>query len=96
MPGRPCTPKAGAATDSASAQVDGHGHQLGRGVDQPDYASPPAFRLVWSCCPSRFGDPKGSILRISSTIGFILAGRAFSSEARRGVDDPGGTAEEPL
>ena len=46
MPGGPCTPEAGAATDSARASVDGRGRQLGRGVDQPDYASPPAFRLV--------------------------------------------------
>ncbi len=76
MPGRPCTPETGAATDHADAPVDGHGHQFGRGVDQPDYASPP-FRLVWSCCPSRFGDPKGNTLRISSAIGFILAGRAL-------------------
>ena len=72
MPGRPCTPGAGAANDSARAPVDGHGHQFDRGVDQPDYASPPAFRLVWSCNPSRFGDPKGSILRISSAMDFIL------------------------
>ena len=64
MPGRPCTPEAGAATDPASASVDGHGHQFRRGVDQPDHASPPAFRLAWSCYPSRFGDPKGNILRI--------------------------------
>ena len=47
MPGHPCTSEAEAATDSADVPVDGHGHQFGRGVDQPDYASPPAFRLVW-------------------------------------------------
>ena len=45
MPRRPCTAESGAATDSASAPVHGHGHPFGRGVDQPDYASPP-FRLV--------------------------------------------------
>ena len=83
MPGRPCTPEAGAATDSASARVDRHGHQVGCRLGQPDYASPPSFRLVWSCCPSRFGDPKGDILRISSAVGFILAGRVFESEVRR-------------
>ena len=38
--------EAGAATDSAGAPVDGHGHLFRLGVDQPDYASPPAFRLV--------------------------------------------------
>ena len=37
MPGHPCTPEAGAATDPASAPVDGHGHRFRRGVDQPDY-----------------------------------------------------------
>ena len=83
MPGRPCTPEAGAETDSASARVDGHGHQFGRGVDQPDYASPPAFRLVWSCDPSRFGDPKGSILRFSSAIGFIPDGPTYGRASRR-------------
>ena len=81
MPGRRCTSEAGSANDSASARVDRHGHQFGRGVDQPDYASPP-FRLVRSCCPSRFGDPKGDILRISSAIGFILA-LPPSRQARR-------------
>lgn len=45
MPGRACTPEAGAAPDRADAGVDGHGHQFGLRVDQPDYASPP-FRLV--------------------------------------------------
>ena len=60
----------GAATDAASARVDGHGHYFDRGVDQPDYASPPAFRLVWSCCHSCPGDPRGNILRISSAGGF--------------------------
>ena len=40
VPGGPCTPKAGATTDAASAPVNGHGHRFGRGVDQPDYASP--------------------------------------------------------
>ena len=71
MPSRPCIPEAGAATDSADARVDGHGHRFGRGVDQPDYAFPP-FRLVCSCYRSRFGDPKDDILRILSAIGFIL------------------------
>ena len=66
MAGHPCTPVAGTANDPAAAPVDGHGHQFGLGADQPDYASPPAFRLVWSCCPSRYGDPKGDLLRISS------------------------------
>ncbi len=80
MPVRPFTPETGAATDSASARVDRHGHQFGCGVDQPDYASPPSFRLVRSCCPSRFGDPKGNILRISSAIGFNPAG---GNESRR-------------
>jgi len=46
MPSRPRTPEAGALTASAEAAVDGHGHQFGQGVDQSDYASPPAFRLV--------------------------------------------------
>lgn len=41
---------------------------------KPDYASPP-FRLVCSCYPSRFGDPKGSILRISFAVGFNPADR---------------------
>ena len=35
-----------------------------------NYASSPAFRFVWSCCPSPFGDPKGDTLRMSSAIGF--------------------------
>ena len=68
MPGRPCTPKAGAETDSANVPVDGHRHQFGREVGQPDYASPP-FRVVWSCS-SRFGNQKGGTLRISSAVGF--------------------------
>ena len=38
MPGRPCSPEAGAATDPASAPVGGHGRQFRRGVDQPAYA----------------------------------------------------------
>jgi len=46
MPSRPRSPEAGALTASAEAAVDGHGHQFGQGVDQSDYASPPAFRLV--------------------------------------------------
>ena len=37
MPGRPCTPGAGAASDLACVPVDGHGHRFRRGVDQPDY-----------------------------------------------------------
>ena len=37
MPGRRCTPEAGAPTEPASALVDGHGH-FRLGVDQPDYA----------------------------------------------------------
>ena len=45
MPGHPCAPEAGAGTDPARARVIGHGHQLGRGVDQPDYASPPFASL---------------------------------------------------
>jgi len=69
MPVRACTPKAEAATDAASARVNGHGHRLGRVVDQPDYASPP-FRIVRSCCVHAFGGSKGSIVRISSAIGF--------------------------
>ena len=68
--GHPCAPGAGAATGPASARVNGHGRQFGPGVVQPDYASPPAFRLVWSCCPLGCGDPKGNILRVSSAIGF--------------------------
>ena len=52
MAGRPCTPKAGAETDSASVPDDEHRHQLGRGMDQSDYAAPP-FRLVWSVLPFR-------------------------------------------
>lgn len=72
MAGHPCTPEAGAATDPADARVNGHGRHFGRGADQLDYASPP-FRLVWSCCSSPFGDPKGSTLRIWSTVGFSAA-----------------------
>ena len=41
------------------------------------------FASFGPCCPPRFGDPKGSILRISSAMGFNLAGRAFGTEARR-------------
>ena len=37
MPGRRCTPEAGAPTEPASALVDGHG-RFRLGVDQPDYA----------------------------------------------------------
>ena len=37
MPGRPCTPEAGAANDLASAHVAGYGHRFRLGVDQPDY-----------------------------------------------------------
>jgi len=37
MPGRPCTPEAGAANDLDSAHVAGHGHGFRLGVDQPDY-----------------------------------------------------------
>lgn len=69
MPGRPCTPDTGAATDSANAPVDGRRHRFGRGVDQPDYVSPP-LPIVWSCFSSRFGGPKGNVLRIPSAIGF--------------------------
>lgn len=36
----------GVATDPAGAPALGRGHQLRRGVNQPDYVSPPAFRLV--------------------------------------------------
>ena len=53
MPGRPRTPGAGPATGAASADADEHRHRFGRGVDQPDYASPPALRLVWSWLPLR-------------------------------------------
>ena len=64
MAGHPCTPEVGPATDFAAGPVDGGPvQQFGGRVDQPDYASPPAFRLVWSCCPPGFGDPKGDILR---------------------------------
>ena len=66
--------------DSASARVDRHGHPFGRGVDQPDYASPPS-RLVRSYCPSRFGDPKAEILRISPAIGFNPVGGTKAAEA---------------
>ena len=37
LPGHLCTHEAGAATDPASAPVDGHGHRFRRGVGQPDY-----------------------------------------------------------
>ena len=38
------------------------------------------FRLVCSCCPPRFGEPKGNILRSSSAIGFNPVG---GDEGRR-------------
>ena len=37
MPGRPCTPEAGAANGLASAHVAPHGHWFRLGVDQPGY-----------------------------------------------------------
>ena len=37
MPGRPCTPEAGAANDPGNADADGHRHRLRLGGDQPDY-----------------------------------------------------------
>ena len=37
MPGRPCTPEAGAANDLASAHVAEHWHRFRIGVDQADY-----------------------------------------------------------
>ena len=43
-------------------------------VDQPDYAAPPTVS-PWSdsCCPSRFGDPKGGIYyEFRSAVGFII------------------------
>ena len=46
MPRRPCALEAGAANDPASAEANGQLHRLRLGLDQPDYASPPAFRLV--------------------------------------------------
>ena len=47
MPGH-VPPEAGVATDSASAPVHGHGHQFGRGVDQPGirFSSGVSPRLV--------------------------------------------------
>lgn len=82
IPGHPCTPNAGAATDAASARVDGQGHHFGCGVDQPDYyASPLAFRLARVVLPVTLRVPKGNTLRISSTIGFNPAGGANVSEA---------------
>ena len=81
MPSRPCTPEAGALTASAEAPVDGHGHQFGQGVDQSDYASPPAVRFVGRAALTRFGDPKGDILRVSFAIGFTRW-PAFQSEPR--------------
>lgn len=93
MPGRPCTPGAGAANDLASADVAGHGHRFRLGVDQPDYlrllrffvATPPVLRFdACSCPPSPFGDPKGDILRVSSASGFNPASEPKVAEA-----DPG-------
>ena len=47
MPGRPCTPEAGAANDLASAHVAGHGHRFRLGMDQPDYLR--LLRCFGSC-----------------------------------------------
>ena len=94
MPGRPCTPEAGETTDRADARCDEHGHQFGLRVDQPDYASPP-FRLVWSSCPTRFGNPKGDILRISSATGFILPAPAFPPTRWDETDRGGGELDDP-
>ena len=41
------------------------------------------FASSESCCPSRFGDPKGGILRMWSVIGFIVAVQHSSPRARR-------------
>lgn len=43
------------------------------------------FRLVWSCCPSRFGDPKGITLRIPPAKGF---NPAVGDEVRRSRSTP--------
>lgn len=37
MPDLPCAPEAGAANDTASADVHGHGHRFRLGVDQLGY-----------------------------------------------------------
>ena len=89
MPGRPWTPEAGAANGPARADAEGRWHRFCLEVAQPDYAAPPAFRPGWSCCPSRFGDPKEEVLRIPPAIGFILADKAFESEAGRWEDIDG-------
>jgi len=42
----------------ASAPAGDTGINSAVGWINLNYASSPAFRLVWSCCPSRFDDPK--------------------------------------
>ena len=65
MPGRPCTAKPERRLISASVPVGGHGHQVRRGMDQPELrvSSGVSPRLLVLTLP-HFGDPKGNILRI--------------------------------
>ena len=75
MSGHPCTPEAGAATDSASAPVHARGVSSAVGWINLTKLLLRRFASFESCCPSRFGDPKGDILRISSATGFNPAHR---------------------
>lgn len=46
---------------------------MGRGGGSTWLRFSSAVRFIGSCDPSRCGDPKGGILRVSSAMGFILA-----------------------
>ena len=84
MPGRPCTPEAGAANDPASADVDGHGHRFRLGVDQPDYA-----RLL-RCFASFAGAAlHASVTRRAASYGFDTQSVSIRPGGRRTAPIPG-------
>jgi len=70
MPRRPCALEAEAGNDPASVAANGQLHRFRLGLDQPDYASPSAFRLVGTRTPFTLRWPEGQDLTDSVAAGF--------------------------
>ena len=98
MPGRPCTPAAGAETDPASVPVDGHGHSSAVGWINLTTLLLRRFASFGSRCSSGFGDPKGSILRfIRNWFQSSHRGEAEGGMVpREHATEKGGSADAPL